>query len=358
MDLTKLRISNFRCLEAVDVEPGRGLNLIVGPNASGKSSLLEAIYFLARAQSFRRAPASRIIRKGSDQASVFALIENEQRGRSRLGIAQRGQQTRIKIAQMPDASRYDLVRALPAQIIDPGVHRLLEEGPVVRRRYLDWGVFHVEQSFYGEWQRYRRCLLQRNRALRAGAPVAAITAWDAELIRSASAVDACRQDYVAALSKLLPGMAEEALGEGRLQLDYHSGWPRGVDLAEALPESLDSDRRSGYTRLGPHRADIRIHLAGQQARDRVSRGQQKILGASLLIAQARLHTQTLGVAPVLLIDDVAAELGDAYRATLLSMLKRTRAQCFLTFLQENDIPEQAATAKMFHVEHGVVAPAA
>lgn len=350
MYLAKLRIANFRCLESIDLAPANGVNLIVGENASGKSSLLEAIYFLGRARSFRRAAPGRLLRRGAEQLSVFAKLDDAA-SRS-VGIKHEARQTRMKVDDKVDAAKYDLVSALPVQLIDPGLHRLLEEGPVERRRYLDWGVFHVEHEFFAAWRRYRRILRQRNQALRHGASRNAVTAWDAELVRCAEVLDRCRRAYIDKLQQILPPMVGAVLGDRDLQLEYHPGWPHSKPFRQALFDSLASDQRAGFTGVGPHRADLKIRLASQQARDWVSRGQQKVLSASLLVAQATLHAEHASTDPILLIDDIAAELGSHYRGELIRLIERQGLQCFITFLDSAHIPAVSSSACMFHVEHG------
>lgn len=354
MYLSDLRIRDFRCLASIDLEPNPGINLIVGENASGKSSLLEALYFLGRAQSFRRTPASRLIRSGCDSFSIAARVVAEDRRPVRLGVMRSGGETRIKVGGRERAPLLDLVSALPVQVIDPNLHQLLEEGPQLRRRYLDWGVFHVEQGFYPAWRRYRRALRQRNVALRRGLPKNAVIAWDADLVHAAQAVDACRRSYIGSLASVLPEMVGDIIGEADVQVDYYPGWSRDRDFGGALVHSLESDRNAGYTHVGPHRADMKVRVGSVQARDWVSRGQQKVITAALLLAQAALLDRRRGIRPVLLIDDLAAELGTSYRQALLRVIERLRGQCFITFLDASLIPSGIGRARMFHVEHGQV----
>jgi DNA replication and repair protein RecF len=352
LHLQKIDIRDFRCLAECHVEPGPGVNLVVGENASGKTSLLEAIYFLGRARSFRQTPPNRLIRRGADLFTLGGLVASEEGRPQRIGIVRSPGQTRIRLDGRDDAPLLDLVNTLPVQVIDPNLHRLLEEGPKYRRRYLDWGVFHVEHEFFPAWRRYRRALRQRNGALRQGRPRPDVIVWDSELVHAAKEVDACRRSYIDGLARILPEMVGDVLGEGEVALDYRPGWPQDEDYGSALLHSLESDRRAGFTHHGPHRADLRVQVASVTARDWVSRGQQKVLTAALLLAQAALLDRRRGIRPVLLIDDLAAELGTTYRAAMLKTIARLRGQCFLTFLDASLIPDDLGDATMFHVEHG------
>lgn len=354
MHLTELRIRNFRCLAEVRMQPGPGLNLIVGENASGKSSLLEAIYFLGRAQSFRGTPAERLIRGGERDLSVFGRLRNDTGPETTLGVSRSGRQRQIKVGAQNDAGILDLVAALPIQVIDPGLQQLLEEGPEQRRRFLDWGVFHVEQRFYPAWLRYQRALRQRNHALRAQAAAAQVSAWDTELVQQAEILDQARREYLEALKAVLAAILGELFDEPSVAIEYQRGWPDDRPLAEALAKGQAADRESGFTRAGAHRADLRIRLHGRQARRHASRGEQKLVSAGLLLAQAELLRRHRARQPVLLIDDLAAELDARSRARLFATIEALGTQAFLSFLEAGQIPAETAGHRMFHVEHGQV----
>lgn len=357
VQLDKLRVRDFRCLASVDFAPGPRLNLVIGANASGKTSLLEALYLLGRGRSFRGTPPARLVRRGAPGFALGLQVQAPGRRKQRVGAVFQNGVLQFKLGDRAGAGLVDLAQALPIQAIDPNLHQLLEEGPQLRRRYLDWGVFHVEHRFFPAWRRYRRALRQRNGALRQRLGVADVVAWDAELVGSATIVDACRRGYVSALEKLLPTLLGETLGESNPELDYYPGWPRDQDLGGALLRGLSRDRHAGFTHAGPHRADLRVKVGAMRARDWVSRGQQKLLTATLLLAQAALLEQRRGIRPVLLIDDLAAELGADYRAALLALIDKLQCQCFLTFLDAELVPAQvreAAQSRLFHVEHGRV----
>lgn len=354
MHLADLRIRGFRCLSECDLSPDPGINLIVGENASGKSSLLEAIYFLGRGQSFRQTHPSRLVQRGAAGFTLGAQLRSDEHRPVWIGAHREAAQTRFKLDGREGVPLLDLVSALPVQVIDPNLHRLIEEGPRYRRRYLDWGVFHVEHGFYQAWRRYRRALRQRNGALRRGLGKSAVIAWDNELVNAGREVDACRRSYLNDLAGILPDMIGDLLGEGEIVLDYYPGWPRDEEFGSSLIRLLERDQDSGFTHAGPHRADLRVRVDHARARDWVSRGQQKVLTAALLLAQAALLDRRRGIRPVLLIDDLAAELGPTYRAALLRVIGKLRGQCFLTFLEPSLVPDAIESSRMFHVEHGRV----
>ena len=357
MRLESLHIENFRCIERCDIELSPGINCIVGDNASGKTSFLEAIYIMGRGESFRQSRLSQAIRHDADAFTLRTRLTDDSGSRHRIGCHAGRTTHRFKLDDQTETKRFDLITRLPLQHIDPNVHRLLEQGPKYRRHFLDWGVFHVEHAFFPAWRRYRRALKQRNRALRARQPKYEVIAWDAELVQQGEIIDACRREYLEHIKARLPATTRQLVGNEELVFSYHPGWRGDDGFGNALINSIEQDLRAGFTQQGPHRADIRVSIASMSARDWVSRGQQKLLTAALLLAQADILQSTRGLKPVLLLDDMAAELGTSYRAALATEVERLGVQCFLTFLSRELIPETLKDVRMFHVEQGrITAP--
>lgn len=354
MRLSRVEIQDFRCLEQVVLEPGPKINIISGDNASGKTSLLEAMFMLGRGQTFRGTALGPLVRHGQSSLSLAGFLQDESQRTRRIRVIRQSGRLQYRLDNEPNTKRFDLVSALPLQLIDPNLHRLLEQGPRFRRRFLDWGVFHVEQHFFQAWRTFRRALRQRNSALRRHAAAAAVTAWDEELVKASLVVDACRRRYVSRLAKLLPDSLVAMLGQDIPAIEYFPGWNRKQDVREALATSLERDRRAGYTHVGPHRADLRLTVGGTRAHAHVSRGQQKLLAVALLLAQVRLLMSETSVRPLLLVDDVAAELGADYLGAIFRELEQLGVQCFVTALDARLLPQSSERALMFHVEHGQV----
>jgi DNA replication and repair protein RecF len=242
--------------------------------------------------------------------------------RTGLGIEGSALGMRAKMGGDRVASLAELAAVLPVQIIDPEVHRLIEEGPSRRRRFLDWGVFHVEHSFVEKWQHYQQVLKQRNAALKARQPAAAISAWDVDLVRLGVSIHEARALYVDQLAPVAIDIAQRLLGL-QLSMSYRSGWSRELSLGEALKASWIHDQDAGVTQVGPQRAEIAFRLDGAPVKDRISRGQQKLLASSLLMAQLSLFPSDAQIRPTLLLDDPAAEL-DSER--LLGLIREVTAQ--------------------------------
>ncbi len=350
MALQKLWARNVRCLEEVCLEAGH-YNLIFGENASGKTSLLEAIYVLGRGRSFRGAQREGLIRDGSGEAMVSARItRGEQTGQVGLALT-KGGPPRVRVNGQDQPSVAALAEWLPVQVLDPELHRLVDEGPGVRRRFVDWGVFHVEHGFLDQWRRYQRALRQRNAALK-DKSYQDLSVWTEQVAAEGESLGTLRRHYLESLIPDVQHFGAKLLG-AEIRMDYRAGWPEGRTLAQALADSQDRDRRFGATHAGPHRADIQIDVAQRRARGRVSRGQQKLLAASLVLGQLKnLHGQT-GARSVLLLDDIAAELDKDSLARLIEAISGLGIQIFITALSRDDVPLDRPHS-LFHVEQGKV----
>jgi DNA replication and repair protein RecF len=348
--LSRVQVTDFRSLHSATLQLDPAFTLITGANASGKTSLLEAIYVLGRGRSFRTRRLEHLIRHGTERFVVFGEVELQGR-KVPLGVEGSAAGVRAKIAGEKPASLAELAVALPVQIIDPEVHRLIEEGPSRRRRFLDWGVFHVEQSFVTDWQRYQQVLRQRNAALKARQSKAMVSVWDAELISFGERLSGARLRYVAMLAEAAAPIAQHLLGLS-LGLSYRTGWSKDRSLAEAVDQSWSHDQEMGATQVGPHRAELAIRLDGAAVKDRISRGQQKLLAASLLVAQVKLFPEQ-GVRPTLLLDDPAAELDDQRLGGLIVEVSQQAVQLVVTTLH-GEFAAFGAPGRRYMIRQGEV----
>jgi DNA replication and repair protein RecF len=348
-----MQVTDFRCLQSAALELDPRFTLISGPNASGKTSLLEAIYVLGRGRSFRTRRPEHLIRHDAEQFVVFGEIDTADR-RIPVGVEGSRSGIRAHISGEKAASLAELAIALPVQIIDPEIHHLIEEGPSRRRRFLDWGVFHVERTFVAYWQRYRQALKQRNAALKSGQPGAAVVAWDGDLLRYGELLTSARSRYVALLAEQAEIIGRNLLGMD-LELSYRPGWARDQSFAESLRQSRSHDQASGVTQVGPHRAELSIRLNGAGVKDRISRGQQKLLAAALLMAQLKLFPEDASVQPSLLLDDPAAELDDDRLTGLIREVSAHSVQLIVTTLH-SEFSAFGTPGRRFRVDGGHVEP--
>jgi len=351
LSLCRVQVTDFRCLQSAALDLDSRFTLISGANASGKTSLLEAIYVLGRGRSFRTRRLEHLIRHGSERFVVFGEVDAFDR-RVSLGVEGSAAGVRAKLGGARANSLAELAPLLPVQIIDPEIHRLIEEGPSRRRRFLDWGVFHVEPRFVDDWQRFQQALKQRNAALKSRQARSVTAAWDGELARYGESLSAARTRYVQSLTEHAASTTRNLLGM-ELSISYRPGWARGLSLAEALQQSWNHDVDSGVTQVGPHRAELAIRLNDLGVKDRISRGQQKLLAAALLMAQVKLFPPDSPVRPSLLLDDPAAELDNERLTRLISEVSAQSAQLIVTTLHP-EFSEFGTPGRRYRIDGGNV----
>lgn len=353
LHVAQIGAENFRVFEKLSLRPHRRLNFVYGDNAAGKTTLLELVYVLSRGKSFRGSspqdcagPAGRLWRARAryqrDDSPARQVDAQWQSG---------------ELQQRHDAAptgRLELLREYPVQILEPGLHKLLQDGPSYRRSYLDWGVFHVEQRFHPAWRRFSRALRQRNLVLRQRGTAQELQPWSVEVAAAGEEVHRYREAQLATIRPRLGELIGQLLDTRDWTVELQPGWPAGQSLREALDAHQARDRQQGLTVDGPQRAELRLRLHERQTKSLISRGQQKQLIAALLLSQCELVHQTTGTAPVLLVDDFTAELGEDYQRRLLGALQAYPGQLFITSFERSGALAEVTDCAVFHVEHGRV----
>lgn len=352
-----MQADGLRCLHAVDLHPGANLNVLVGANGSGKSSVLEAIYLLSHGRSFRRGPRDAVLARGEHTLQVFGQVAHDD-GPSidRLGLGLVSGKWDVRINGDSGCRLADLLQRCAVVCFEPGSHALVSGGAEERRQFMDWGVFHVEHNFLDYWQRYRRALKQRNSLLRGVAPVAdaLLDPWELELDATSRQIDTLRSAYIRALEQPLRTICAQFLPElGNMNLRYRRGWDESRSLQEVLCDNRESDRLRGYTVVGLHRADWRLAFDLAPVREHLSRGQEKLVALACLLAQATLHAEQCGEWPILCLDDLASELDVAHQLAVIDWLPLDKAQIFVTCTQISADWVKEASG-VFHVEQGSV----
>jgi len=330
------------------LSPGSGVNWLFGDNGAGKTSVLEAIFLLARGRSFRVRKVSSLIQHGQDALQVVA---REHQSGVFLGIERDGEDWRGRIDGRDSRRISEFAAALPLVLIEPDSHRLIDGGPDRRRQYLDWQLFHVEPSYLQSWQRYARLLRQRNAALRSGAAVATLSAVEAPMVKAAERINDLRASQVTALSTQADALLA-ALNfrlPGRIGMRYRPGHPSDTDLASALADQRGSDQERGFTQRGPHRAELVLTCDGHPVAVELSRGQQKLLAITLLLAQLALFQRHASHRPLLLLDDPVSELDAGHLDQLLDWIEEQDFQSWVTATRAG-----RNRYTMFHVEQGKV----
>ena len=352
MSIFQITVSNLRSVEHAELDFPAGLTLITGDNGSGKTSLLEAVFLLGRGRSFRTRNNERLIQRERDHLRVIGRVGAHVGEPQTIGFEVTRSTTTARIAGRPAGSLAELSNAFPVQAIEPGVHRLVEEGGYRRRRWMDWGVFHVEPQFIDAWVRYTRALKQRNAALKTQPEQAQV--WNPELARLGEFIAQSRQRFV---GQLQPYWREvnSALSGLEVDLHYLRGWSQEHSLLEALASSVARDEARHLTHAGPHRADVAVRIHGRPAREVLSRGQQKLVAVAMTVAQLRMLQDATQATPTLLLDDPAAELDGERLQRFIDQVVKLRCQLVVTSLQ----PESrlfGAPERTFRVVQGRVQP--
>jgi DNA replication and repair protein RecF len=346
--IDSLRIENFRNLKQVEIRPHPRLNYFFGANGAGKTSLLEALVVLSRGKSFKTGRAEEL--SGEEDGTFRIVLECVSSGRRhKLGLERRGAHWKARKNGQDLSVLSALTRQLPMVLMEPNSHLLISGPPENRRRFLDWGVFHVEPAFLDSWRRYSRVLKQRNAALRER-QTRVLGSLDELAADLGERLHGYRAAYFGQLADAFSRHTSEGAAEFRdVVLEYRRGWKDG-SLLEALRRSGKRDLEQGSTSQGPHRADILVTKDHRSVRSLLSRGEQKSFAAALLMTQAGLLASG-GEAPLLLLDDLASEFDQQHVQSVLENALACAGQVWVTgtaacaFEQEH---------KLFHVEHGAV----
>jgi DNA replication and repair protein RecF len=325
--------------------------------------VLESVHMLGMARSFRQGATRSLITHGKQECTVFgSTAHSGTRGRVSVAVQRTlSGEVQIKLGGQTVRSVAQLVEHLPLQVINAASFDLLAGAPLTRRQFLDWGVFHVEQRFFAEWQRFQRCLKQRNKLLRHGKlDLSELSVWTRELADSGERIHEFRSRYFEALA---PGfrasMDRLAPSLPGLELRYRKGWDKSLCYSEALEAGAQVDMEQGYTHTGPQRADIKVTASGYSAAETLSRGQQKLVVCGLKLAQGRLISHVRRDSCVYLVDDLPAELDARHCGLVCEALAELDAQVFITCVASTDLQGMwPVTLKpaMFHVEQGRVNP--
>jgi DNA replication and repair protein RecF len=357
MSLIKLDIYHVRNIQRASIQPSPFINLIVGNNASGKSSLLEAIYILGRAKSFRSTNIKSVINLHHEHLIVSGQTQRNDLGICHLGIQLDGKNIAIRINHENIQQRSELVYALPLQLIHPKSYELLDAGAQLRREFLDWGIFNNDKDFLLIWRRFKKALAQRNVLLKSK-QFEQLPVWNKELAYYGTIVHDYRLRYLKNLQSVFTAITQQFLAIESISVKLLSGWDISKTLLDALDTDFEKDFRYGYTHSGPHRGDFHVLVNHCLAKDFVSRGQLKLLVLSLKLAQVKLLAVEQHYWGCVLIDDFASELDTHNRAKLLHFLTNLNCQVFITANTSTDFGDLSHISdyKMFHVEHGSIKP--
>lgn len=383
MSVAKLVTHNFRNLNDATIDFHPKLNFFVGDNGSGKSSLLEALFFLGHGKSFRTSKLD--VLACHDKTDFVVSIKDSNNCQMGLSRDISSGVTNIKIDGERHTRLSALARNIAIQIVTPESFKLFFGGPKERRRFIDLGMFHVKHSFAKQWKNFNRVLKQRNACIRLAANSSQtdsmLSYWTEQFCEMSLEVASVREEYTSSiiveldvwLAILLPNL------KNRVTVQYLQGWPQKKQLQDVLASNKEREASYGYSLYGAHKFDVKFLLDKQSLETQLSRGQQKLFLLALTFAQAKLIARVNRVKPILLIDDIGAELDINSRAALSLALKELDCQVVITaieqevlqpFLERFTLDEVDKTSfdqdkdssternteyfKMFHVKHGEI----
>ena len=323
--------------------------MLYGANGAGKTSVLESLVVLSRGRSFRTNQANELIGPEGGSFRVFAETINHSQKTTRMGLERSGKHWRARKNGEDLSQLSQLTRDLPVVLMEPNSHLLVSGPPEFRRKYLDWGMFHVEHEFLDTWRRFSKILKQRNAALRFRHDDV-LDSIDIVFSDLGTRLGQLRRSHSEAISRRVKAMLQD-LGSSleTIRFEYHEGWTRGT-LQESLLAGREGDLLRGSTGSGPHRADIALLYEETTARSVFSRGEQKLLSAALLLSQVEILAEK-GEKPVVLLDDLASEFDQDHYKSVLSRALKGGSQVWVS---GTCLPKAEVDHKVFHVEHGAV----
>lgn len=367
MHITRLRVINFRNHRRTEIEPGQGLTVLVGANAQGKSSLLEAVEVAATGRSHRAQRDGDLITLGESWARVHAAAARADRDveidvalRADASAPQPGRLWReVRLNGVP-VRRGEIFGHLLCVVATPHDADIAAGGPAPRRRLVDLLLAQMSPSYFYAAQRYARAVLQRNQLLRAGrAAPGVLEPWDEQVAVLGAAITVRRRalvDRMAAAAREIYG--EVTAGREALTVTYAPNLA-GADEEElaqdarrALAQRRPAELARGVTLAGPHRDDVHLAVDGRSLRLYGSRGQQLAAVLALRLAERRLLREDTGEEPTLLLDDVVMAMDEPRQAQLLTFARG--AQTLVTVTTLATLPELPADAAVYRVAGGTV----
>lgn len=344
-----MELLSFRCHQELSFAPEPGVNVLLGRNGAGKTSVLEAISYASELRSFRHTPDASLIREEALEAIVRVGVESAS-GEVRIEISvPRNGRRRVQLNGKRPSSNAELARTFPTVSFLPDDLELVKGSPGMRRDFVDVLVGQLSPQAGAVQKEFTRALRQRNTLLRQegrGTDRATLSVWDERLAISGAQVIRDRLKVIADIEPLLAAGYRSVAGRGELRVRYRPSWGRTeteIDadrIREALIETLEARRERDMdvrvTTAGPHRDEPWLELSGRPARSEASQGEQRSLALGLRLAAYELLEQRTGLTPVLLLDDVFSELDPGRSDGVMALMPR--GQVFVTSAREDEVP--------------------
>lgn len=337
MGLSNLSLTNFRNFTDVNIKFSQHLNLFYGDNASGKTSLIESIYFLFRGNSFNSVRNNNEIINSfhiKDGFILFAEISNKSNSQDKIGLQKKSSDNLlIKVNNEKIHNTFSLTTILATQIIIPRTFNLIDTNPNTRRKYIDWLMFHVKHDLITDWKNYNKLIKFRNKLLKNKSNKNEITNWDIQISRYFNLFDQQRRKLIKQIDLIFTKHCKIIFKELDINLAYKSPWMNNAsnDNADIYIDSLTNnylkDLKYGYTTTSLNNSDFIINASYNNnnhvkidCKSYFSNGYKKIISYLLVFSQLEVYYDYSHKKPLLLIDDYFAELDNNTAFTLLNVL--------------------------------------
>lgn len=354
MPIKRIETYNFRNLDDASLGLSDGINIISGNNGSGKTSILEAINVTCCARSFLGASPRKFLQLEKNSLALRAFISTENSFDTQISFKWLDSSTVLSIGneRISRASLY--AQQQPVQAITPISFQVIDQAPELRRKFIDWGVFHVKHEYASLWQNFQRVLLQRNKAI-ADSVHSDLDSWNNQFVKLSLSITSSRQHYTDQFIEIFDSVLRQLGFTESVQLVFMPGWDQDKDLLSILETSYRNDKQRGFTYYGPQRADLSLKIKGKPVRDICSRGQKKLITYAMYLSQALLQESLGSRTGVLLIDDLPSELDANHQQSVISFLEQLPMQSVLSCIDAEQLSSQSnKIAKRFHVEQGRV----
>ncbi len=352
MKIEKLRFSNFRNIESLEINPCENMNVICGENAQGKTNIIEGIWCFTGAKSFRGAKESELISFNKENAVLEADFESEKIKKSAKIVF--GEKKQIYLNGKKLSNNISFVGNLNSIVFSPIDLRLVTDGPSIRRKFLDLSIGQLSPSYIEILKSYTRAVSQRNNIIKELKYDASLNImldiFEDEIVITAKKIIEQRKRYIEKINCYLPKIYFDISGgKENLSVDYIYTNPD--DIKEKLLLSRKDDMYTGVTSIGPHRDDLCFKINDIDARSFGSQGQKRSVALSLKLAEAEVLKKNVGESPICLMDDVMSELDPERQNFILNHIKDM--QVFLTCCDPSNVKNLKA-GKIFNVKNGSV----
>ena len=355
MRLESLTIRQVRNLTDIYITPNAETNIIYGENAAGKTAILESIYLLSKARSFRTAHIKEVIQHNQDELMVSATINSNEFKNITVntGIRKSSKETEIRHNGERVKAVSEQAKNVVVQTAIPDNTKVLTGTPKDRRKWIDWAMFHVEHDYLQIWHSYHHALRNRNALLRKPTKDEEFFVWEEMMAITAKKLRVMWGDYLVRLQQYY----QETAGKhpcGKVVFSIKNEKFKTDNYLEYLQSTRQSDMRAGFTQQGPHKADFEFKTNKKHVNTVFSRGQIKLFVTLLAIAQAKLLKFEKEINPIILADDLEAELDKKAVAMILELLYDEKMQLFITTTEPDSILNNHTETSLFHVKHGEV----